>query len=107
MTSLDLTSISYRLLNLTKEIFIEPLINIKAEAEQALARNVACSVIGVPDYLDEITRDAVAAAAADIGLAGSEPVLVMLASEAVRLAYDFGTCSGKHNFRGSGGFISQ
>ena len=68
--------------------------SIKAEAEQALVREVACNVIAIPDYLDNPTRDAVASAA-EVAFASSGPKHIIPASEAVRLAYDFGECSGK------------
>ena len=95
----NLTATWYRHPNSTKEIFTEALISIKVEAEQALAREVDCSVIAVPDYLDHSTRDAVAAAAIEVAFASSEPKHIIPASEAVRLAYDFGECSGKYKFR--------
>ena len=89
---------SFRYSSLTKEIFTEALISIKAEAEQALAREVDCSVIAIPDYLDKSTWDAVLTAAAEAAFASSEPKHIIPASEAVRLAYDFGECSGKYKF---------
>ena len=95
----NLTTASCRHPNSTKEIFTEALISIKAEAEQALAREVGCSVIAIPDYLDDSARDAIAAAASEVAFASSEPKHIIAASEAVRLAYDFGECSGKYKFR--------
>ena len=93
---LDLTPTYHRHRNTTREIFVESLISIKGEAEQALARKVDCSVVSVPDYLGDIDRDAVVAAAADVGF---ESVQIMRPSEAIRLAYDFGECSGKYPLR--------
>ncbi|CAF9908163.1 MAG: hypothetical protein HETSPECPRED_008004 [Heterodermia speciosa] len=86
--------------NSTKEIFTEALISIKAEAEQALAREVGCSVIAIPDYFDNSARDAIAAAAVEVAFASSEPKHIIAASEAIRLAYDFGECSGRHIAKG-------
>ena len=85
---------------MTKGVFVDSLHGIKAEAEQALAREVDCSVISVPDYLDDFTRDAITAAVVDVDFPALEPLQIMSASEAVRLAYDFGTCNGKHNPEG-------
>ena len=89
----DSTRILHRDRNTTREIFVESLISIKAQAEQALARQVDCSVLSVPDYLDDFDREAVAAAAFDVGF---ESVQIMRSSEAVHLAYDFGECGGEY-----------
>lgn len=92
----DSTRTSHRDRNTTREAFVESLNSIKGQAEQALARQVDCSVLSVPDYLDDSDRDAVAAAAFGVGF---ESVQIMRSSEAIRLAYDFGECGGEYPFK--------